>query len=89
MQSAMDIPADQFASSEEYGIVSYVKTALWMYLLETATGREKTDLAIQNYFSKWKFKHPQPEDMQAAFEEAIGARLDKFFMLTKKEGTFD
>jgi hypothetical protein len=89
MQSAMDIPADQFPSSEEYGLVSYVKTALWMYLLETAVGREKTDQAVQHYFQKWKFRHPQPEDMQAAFEEVIGARLDKFFQLTKKEGMFE
>jgi hypothetical protein len=88
MKSAMDIPADQFPSSNEYGIVSYVKTALWMYVLETTVGGEKAELAIQNYFSKWKHKHPQPEDMKAAFEEATGQNLDAFFELTKKEGRF-
>jgi hypothetical protein len=86
MQSAMDIPADQFPSSDEYGIVSYVKTALWMYLLETSLGREKLDLAVKNYFNKWKHKHPQPADMKAAFEEATGTNLDQFFELTRKEG---
>ncbi len=75
----MDIPADKFITSDEYGIVSYVKTALWMYLLESAVGWDKTQLAIHTYFEKWKNKHPQPEDMQAAFEEAIGSKLDKFF----------
>jgi hypothetical protein len=89
MQSAMDIPADKFPNSEEYGLISYIKTATWLYLLETAVGKEKMDQAIQLYFSKWKFKHPQPEDMQAAFEEAIGAKLDKFFLLTKKEGKLE
>jgi len=89
MQSAMDIPADQFPNSEEYGLISYVKTALWMYLLESAVGREKMELAVRNYFEKWKNKHPQPSDMEAAFEEAIGVRLDKFFALTKKEGRFE
>ncbi|MEO6454436.1 MAG: M1 family metallopeptidase [Ginsengibacter sp.] len=89
MQSAMDIPADKFPDSQEYGVVSYVKTALWMYLLESAIGRDKLELAIHNYFNKWKFKHPQPEDMQAAFEEAIGSKLDQFFALTKKEGKFE
>lgn len=89
MKSAMDIPADKFSDSQEYGIVSYVKTALWMYLLESAVGWDKTQLAIHTYFEKWKNKHPQPEDMQAAFEEAIGAKLDKFFALTKKEGKFE
>ncbi len=89
MQAAMDIAADKFANSTEYGIVSYVKTALWLHLLQAAVGPEKMDLAMHNYFNKWKNKHPQPEDMQAAFEEAIGAKLDAFFKLTKKEGKFE
>lgn len=89
MQSAMDIPADKFPNSNEYGVVSYVKTALWLYLLEQAVGEEKMNAAMHNYFTKWKNKHPQPEDMQAAFEEAVGAKLDKFFSLTKKEGKFE
>jgi aminopeptidase N len=89
MNSAMDTPADQFPSSAEYSLVSYVKTALWMYLLESAIGKENVDLAIQNYFAKWKNKHPRPEDMQAAFEEATGKDLAEFFKLTKKEGRFE
>jgi aminopeptidase N len=89
MQSAMETPADKFPNSDEYGIVSYVKTALWLYMLEAAIGREKVDAAMKNYFSKWKFKHPQPADMQAAFEEAIGSKLDKFFELTRKEGKLE
>lgn len=88
MKSAMDIPADQFPDSNEYGLVSYVKTALWMYIMESAIGRDKLDLAVQNYFNRWKHKHPQPADMQAAFEEVVGEDLDAFFELTKKEGRF-
>jgi len=89
MKSAMETPADKFPDSDEYGIVSYVKTALWMYMLETAVGRDKVDLAVQNYFKKWKDKHPQPEDMQAAFEEAIGGKLDTFFALINKKGKLE
>jgi Peptidase family M1 domain len=89
MQSAMDIPADQFANSDEYGLVSYVKTALWLYLLETSVGKEKLDAAMKNYFAKWKFKHPDPAAMQQAFEEVIGGNLDKFFQWTKKEGRLE
>ena len=89
MQSAMETPADKFPNSDEYGLVSYIKTALWLYMLEGAVGRDKVDSALKNYFNKWKFKHPEPEDMQAAFEEAIGGNLAKFFQLTKKEGAFE
>jgi aminopeptidase N len=89
MESAMDIPADKFKSTDDYAIVSYIKTALWLYMLESVIGRDKVELAIKNYFNKWKFKHPHPEDMKKAFEEAVGANLDKFFELTKKEGSFE
>ena len=89
MQLPMDISAEKFPDSEQYGLISYVKTALWMYILESSVGWDKIELAVHNYFNKWKNKHPQPEDMQAAFEEAIGAKLDKFFALTKKEGKFE
>jgi len=89
MQSAMDISAEKFASSDEYGVVSYVKTALWMYILESAVGKDKVDSAFQNYFTHWKDKHPQPEDLKISFEESIGANLTRFFDLTKKEGKLE
>jgi len=86
MDSPMDTPSDKFPSSDEYSMSSYLKTAVWMYMLEASVGREKSDAAVQHYFALWKNKHPQPEDMKAAFEESIGTNLDKFFALTKKEG---
>jgi Peptidase family M1 domain len=88
MQTAMETSAEKFQGSQEYGLISYVKTAVWMYLLESAIGREKVDKAMQFYFTKWKDKHPQPADMKAAFEESIGGKLDKFFDLINKEGKF-
>jgi len=88
MESRMDMPADRFISSDEYGVVSYVKTAVWMYLLQASVGWDKVELAMHNYYDKWKNKHPQPSDMQAAFEEALNAKLGKFFELTQKEGKF-
>jgi aminopeptidase N len=89
MKSAMDISAEKFTTSDEYGLISYVKTAVWLHLLEQAVGKEKMNLAMHNYFNKWKHKHPEPADMQAAFEEAIGANLDQVFSLTKTEGKFE
>lgn len=86
MNTPMETPADQFSSNDEYSLVSYIKTAIWLHLLESAVGKEKVDLAMKNYFNKWKDKHPQPADMQAAFEEALGLDLNEFFLLTKKEG---
>ncbi len=89
MQSAIKTAAADFKTSDEYGLISYVKTALWMYMLESALGREKIDDAFKFYFQTWKHKHPQPEDMQAAFEQSTGAKLDRYFDLLKKEGAFE
>ncbi len=86
MQPAIETPAYKFATSNEYGIVSYVKAAIWMYIIEASTSRQTADAAFKNYFAKWKFKHPQPEDMKAAFEEAAGKKLDAVFALLNKEG---
>jgi hypothetical protein len=89
MQSAIATPAADFKTSDEYGMVSYIKTALWMYLLEKAVGKEKVDLAFKNYFNQWKHKHPQPLDMKTSFEKTIGGRLDTFFGLLNKEGKLE
>lgn len=86
MEAPIETASDKFATSEEYGIVSYVKTAIWMHVLEIVVGREGADKAIKNYFAKWHDKHPQPEDMKAAFEEGSGQNLDKFFELLNKKG---
>lgn len=88
MNTAIETPADQFKTSDEYGLVSYVKTAIWLYLLENEIGKAKMDEAFQNYFNKWKNKHPQPDDLKAAFEEAIGGKLDGYFQLLNKTGGF-
>ncbi|MBB2151612.1 M1 family metallopeptidase [Pedobacter gandavensis] len=88
MKSPIETPSDKFTSSDEYSMSSYVKTALWLYILENEVGRDKMDKAFQYYFSKWKNKHPQPEDLKAAFETSLGLNLDGYFQLINKEGSF-
>lgn len=89
IQPALETPSEQFKNGREYGLTAYTKTAVWMYLLEASIGRATVDKGFQNYFAKWKFKHPGPSDMKAAFEQAIGAGLDQFFSLTNKTGSFN
>ena len=57
----------------------YGKTALvWDYLM-AYLGEEKMDVVMQKYFEKWKFKHPQPEDLKKILQEVTGLQLDWFF----------
>lgn len=88
MQPAIETPAADFKTSDDYGLVSYFKTAIWLYMLESSIGKEKMDKAFQDYFAKWKNKHPQPEDLKASFEQSIGGKLDDYFKLLNHEGGF-
>jgi len=87
MESPIDIPSAEFKTEDEYGIASYLKTAIWMYLLELEFGKEKIDAAMKAYFNQWKFKHPYPEDMKAVLEKELKKDLTAYFDLLKKKGS--
>lgn len=70
-----------------YGIMIYFKTAIFTYYLQQYLGEEKMNEIMKDFFDKWKYKHPQPEDFRAVFEEHTDADLswyfDDFFNSTK------
>ncbi|RZL50690.1 MAG: M1 family peptidase [Pedobacter sp.] len=88
MKSPIATSAEKFATSDDYSMTSYIKTAIWMYMLESAIGRDKVDNAFKTYYNEWKNKHPSPQDMKASFEKSIGENLDNFFGMLDKEGSF-
>ena len=73
----------EFKSAEysmiNYGTVVYGKTALVFDYLMAYLGNDVMDKAMQVYFDKWKFKHPQPEDLRKVLEEETGKDLSWFF----------
>jgi hypothetical protein len=78
-------------SSEEFNDINYFtsvyfKAANWMALLERETGKEAFRDQMHQYFEKWKFKHPQPEDFKAIFQSQLGAKTDSIFSLLDKKG---
>jgi hypothetical protein len=83
-----DSHSDQFTSIG-YGLQVYSKPALCMAWLEQSVGTEKLDAAMQDYYQKWKFKHPYPEDMKAVLT-ANGLAVDWFFdaMQTEKQADY-
>lgn len=88
MANPIEQPADQYKTSDDYAMASYLKAALWMYMLESNIGREGVDKAFQTYFAEWKHKHPTPQDMKASFEKSTGKDLTKFFDLLKLAASF-
>ena len=62
-----------------YGLIMYQKTGLVFYYLKDYLGDEIFNKCMQAYFDEWKFKHPQPEDMQKSMELSSGKNLNWLF----------
>lgn len=70
-----------------YPAISYYKTADWFKKLETALGRPLFDSCIREYYQRWQYKHPQPEDLKQVFTETSGRNLEDLFGLLTKTGS--
>ncbi|MEO7922367.1 MAG: M1 family metallopeptidase [Chitinophagaceae bacterium] len=81
----IELPSEKY-SDLNYGLVAYYKTAEWMRYLESQLGTETFNAAMQEYYRRWQFKHPQPEDFKRSLEESTGRGLDSIFSYTTKKG---
>ena len=61
------------------GIMVYNKSSLGFNYLRAYLGDSIFDCVMQEYYRKWKFRHPQPEDLQKVFETETGKDLSWFF----------
>ncbi|HYF31192.1 MAG TPA: M1 family metallopeptidase [Chitinophagaceae bacterium] len=89
MQKPIETHSAAFKDKDEYGMTVYIKTAVWMFIMELNVGKEKLDKAMQDYFNEWKFKHPYPEDLKASLEKSLGINLTPLFDSLKKEGSLE
>lgn len=77
-------------SSLNYGAIVYSKTGLVYSYLRDYLGDKKFDEIMHLYFEKWHYKHPQPEDLRAVFEEETKEDLSWLFDdLTNTTGHID
>ncbi|RYY88996.1 MAG: M1 family peptidase [Chitinophagaceae bacterium] len=86
MEEPIDIPSTDYSNKDEYARSSYLKTALWAYVLELQLGREVVDRAFHTYFNQWKFRHPYPEDLETILAKESGTDVSPYFALLKKKG---
>ncbi len=73
-ENAINTKCTLFTSDNDYGVVIYIKTAVWMHLMERKAGREALDGAMKAYYAAWKNKHPQIEN----FRDIFGTKLKDF-----------
>ncbi len=69
----------EYFTEFNYGGMVYAKTGIGFHYLKGYLGEELFDQCMNNYFDKWKFKHPKPSDLGKVFEEISGKNLDWFF----------
>jgi hypothetical protein len=62
-----------------YGMMSYQKTATWLYTLMGVIGEETTNEVFREYYRRWAFKHPSGKDFINIVNEVV-AKIhgDKF-----------
>ena len=73
-------------SAINYGLIAYTKAGEWMKLLELKLGIETFDKLMKEYFLRWQFKHPYPEDFKSLAAEISGKNLDTLFDLLNTKG---
>ncbi len=81
----IEYPSEKL-SLVNYGVVTYYKTAEWMRYLESQVGPEIFNRAMHEYYQRWQFKHPQPEDFRKTMEDISGRDLSEVFSYLDKKG---
>ena len=82
----IETPSEKF-NELNYNLVAYTKTGDWMKLLETELGQANFDKLMQQYYIRWQFKHPYPEDFKSVAEEISGKNMDHIFSLLHTKGS--
>ncbi|MFH2095503.1 MAG: M1 family metallopeptidase [Bacteroidota bacterium] len=72
------LSSTEFYALDYFGVL-YMKTAFIFNFLLHYLGEKEFDNIMQEYYRKWKFKHPQPEDLRKIFEEKSDKDLSWFF----------
>lgn len=87
-EEAMSTHSDHFEHNGAYGSSAYGKGATWMSQMGYVIGEEARDKGLLEYFNRWKFKHPNPNDVLRVFEDVSGLELDwynEYFVYTTKQ----
>lgn len=65
-------PASEFVSFQELGNLVYSRTALLFRTLGNVYGQGKLEEALRRYATRYRFRHPEPEDLLRVLGETLG-----------------
>ncbi|CAM3299186.1 M1 family aminopeptidase [Rhodothermus bifroesti] len=75
----LNTPADWFATNVAYGIAAYAGGEMLLDLLGYVISDSLRDAFLQAYYQAYRFRHPNPYDVEKVAEQLSGLRLDWFF----------
>ncbi|NLO52732.1 MAG: M1 family metallopeptidase, partial [Bacteroidales bacterium] len=78
LEQPLNLPSTDYTELN-YGVMLYNKGPIAFNYLRAYLGDSVFDAAMQQYFRRWKFRHPQPEDLRETIETQSGKDLTWFF----------
>jgi len=78
LEQPINLPAPDYSTSN-YGVILYNKAATGFNYLRAYLGDSLFDSTMHDYFFRWKFRHPQPDDLRELFESHTNKDLNWFF----------
>ncbi|MEP6949729.1 MAG: M1 family metallopeptidase [Ginsengibacter sp.] len=76
-------------SELNYGNTAYYKTGKWMKVLEDYVGQPLFDSCLHEYYNRWKFKHPSPDDFKKVVEDVSKKNVDSVFLMLHQKGSIE
>ncbi len=90
-EEALSTHADHYSTNRAYGMGSYNKGAVFLTQLKYIMGEKTFDKGLLDYYWKWKFRHPNPNDFIRIMEKASDLELDwfkEYFVYTTKKADY-
>ena len=82
--------ADRFDLNFAYGISAYSKGSIFLSQLGYVIGQDKLMASLREFYKKFKFKHPVPNDIKRIAEKESGLELDWYLLdWTQTTNTID
>ncbi len=86
----MNTPSDWFRTNSAYSAATYSAGSMVLDMLGYVISDSLRDRFLIEYFDRFKFRHPNPYDVEKVAEDVSGLRLDWFFeQLTNTTWTLD
>ncbi len=78
----------KFITGSSYSFNSYHRTAMLLFTLKNVFGEKLFWKGMREYFNRFKFKHPKPEDFINTMQEIMGDDAGEFLRKGLLENTY-